>query len=565
MHSLRSDEDSQVRYYPEATNTLSFFKDLTAPRTSHNNAFVESTVFLEFVGGPSELRIGAIHTFHHGFSRIFSHMTSDSQVDYQELLHRTIAKLRQAAEIEQHFMCMYLYGASSIQKRYVNNQRLSLSPPQLEITRRWANVLYGVARQEMEHLALVNNLLRSLGGAPYFGCPHVSTKPLASFHLGAHPVRRDTSVEVSPPNANAKAKKFCDSLTPIAYDFDLTMFDLDAARRWTCMESPNCHELSTYDDGAHFAEWCFTKKEAIGRASDTDEIGPGTIEDLYSDIEKLVKQLPSCAFVTDANAQVAIQQQYAIYVFPVTDQTSALQAIRLVTEQGEGITGFSTYPSHYRMFYDIVREWEKNGPMTAAWSLAKNPDGCQIQIEYTKRLFDLFNEAYETLLIMLTGLYATTKQNPTGYPYYAPALGSQAFAPYMTLVIRSLSEVLVQLKANEDGKSMPERVGPGFMISDTLNAQLREPYVDGHNGIAGSTLKPMFADIDEITRRVEVFCQKLRNLIDSEVTPPVVQPELSPWAQERLEYIHTNSQRIAANLRRIYQQNIFPILRTSGY
>jgi hypothetical protein len=492
-------------------------------------------------------------------------MTGTSQVDYQKILHLTIAKLRQAAEIEQHFMCMYLYGAASIQKRYVNNQQLSLSLPQLEITRRWANVLYGVARQEMEHLALVNNLLRSLGGAPYFACSHVTTKPLKAFHLGAHPVRKDAKIGVSSPNDTTKAKSFCDSLRPIAYDFELTIFDLDAARRWTCMESPNCHELSTYDQGDHFAEWCFTNKVTKDRTLDTDEIEPGTIEELYSDIEQLVKQLPSGAFVNDANTQVAIQQQYAIYVLPVTDQTSALQAIRLITEQGEGIKGFSTYPSHYRKFYDIVREWEKSGPITAAWSLARNPDGRQIQIEYTKRLFDLFNEAYETLLIMLTGLYATTKQSPTGYPYYAPALGSQAFAPYMTLVIRSLSEVLVQLKANKDGESMPERVGPGFMISDTLNAQLREPYVDSQDGIAGSTLKPMFADIDEITRRVEVFCQKLRDLIDSEVAPPVVHPELRQWAQERLKYIHENSVRIAENLRRIYQQNIFSMLRTVGY
>ena len=75
----------------------------------------------------------------------------------------------------------------------------------------------------------------------------------------------------------------------------------------------------------------------------------------------------------------------------------------------------------------------------------------------------------------------------------------------------------------------------------------------------------MFADIDEITRRVESFSLKLRELIDSKNTPPVVEPELSEWAQDRLEYIQTNSERIAANLRRIYQQNVFSMLQTKGY
>jgi hypothetical protein len=103
------------------------------------------------------------------------------------------------------------------------------------------------------------------------------------------------------------------------------------------------------------------------------------------------------------------------------------------------------------------------------------------------------------------------------------------------------------------------------MISDNINAELRNPYLDSHNGLAGSILKPMFADIDEITRRVETFSLKLRELIDSENTPPVVDAELSEWAQDRLKYIQTNSERIAVNLRRIYQQNVFSMLQTKGY
>ncbi|HEX3148918.1 MAG TPA: hypothetical protein VHR66_12625 [Gemmataceae bacterium] len=226
-----------------------------------------------------------------------------------------------------------------------------------------------------------------------------------------------------------------------------------------------------------------------------------------------------------------------------------------------------TYPSHYSRFFDIVREWEvpENNSLVAAWDLMPNPQRDQIEVEYTRRVFDLFNEAYETLLIMLTGLYAAPNQNPTGYPYLAPALGMEAFAPYMTMVVRSLAEVLVQLRATDGQHGKATRAGPGFEIGPQLNADLRQPYSDGQHGLAGKNLKPIFADIDEITRRVETFSANLLSLIESPEKAPVVEPELADWVYERLRFIQTNSGRIAVNLRRIYQQNVFSALRTVGY
>jgi hypothetical protein len=180
-------------------------------------------------------------------------------------------------------------------------------------------------------------------------------------------------------------------------------------------------------------------------------------------------------------------------------------------------------------------------------------------------VFDLFDEAYETLLIMLTGLYATQNQNPTSYPYLGPALGMEAFAPFMTMVIRSLAEVLVQLRATGGQHGKPMRVGPGFEISPQLNADLRHPYTDGHHGLAGQHLKPIFANIDEITQRVEKFSEKLLKLIESPEKIPVVEPELTAWVHQRMQFIQANSERIGINLRRIYQQNVFSMLQTVGY
>lgn len=492
-------------------------------------------------------------------------MASTSDHGSHGLLRQVISKLRQAAEIEQQFMCMYLYGAFSIQKRYTNHQQVELSPGQLEITRRWASIIYAVARQEMEHLAIVNNLLRSIGAAPYFARMNLSENPLATFHLGAEPSRGGTCATNAATSPNGGID--CSQLLPIPHDFAFARFDLDAARRWTCMEAANCETLIE-NDSDHFAEWCFRRKDAqLAAPQQPEPVEPGTIQDLYHELEVLFAQLPTTAFVNGAGAQVTIEQQYDIYVFPVTDHATAQQAMRLITEQGEGTDAPPTYPSHYLRFYDIVREWEQpeNHSLSAAWELLTNPHRDQIEIEYTRRLFDLFNEAYETLLIMLTSLYATTNQNPTSYPYLGPAIGMEAFAPFMTMVIRSLAEVLVQLRATDGQNGKAMRVGPGFQISDHLNAELRQPYSDGLHGLEGQQLKPLFANIDEITSRVEQFSQQLQLLIESTPTPPVIDPGLTEWAQQRLQYIQTNSHRIAINLRRIYQQNVYSMLQTVGY
>ncbi|HEY1187873.1 MAG TPA: ferritin-like domain-containing protein [Gemmata sp.] len=489
-------------------------------------------------------------------------MTTDA--GHEDLLLKVVSKLRQAAEIEQQFMCMYLYGAFSIQKRFANHQRLPLSPAQLELTRRWASIVYSVARQEMEHLAIVNNLLRSIGAAPYFARVNLSEKPLAGFHLGAEPLPGEARATRAAEGAVGGTD--CTQLLPVPHDFRFDRFDFEAARRWTCMEAANCETLLA-GGGDHFADWCFARKSAQPAAAPPGSVEPGTIQDLYHELEELVAQLPDTAFVNGAGAQVTIEQQYDIYVFPVTDHASARQAMRLITEQGEGTDAPPTYPSHYYRFYDIVREWERpeNRPLLASWDVLPNPHRDQIQIPYTKRVYELFNDAYETLLIMLTGLYATQNQNPAGYPYFGPALGMEAFAPFMTMVIRSLAEVLVQLRATDGQNGKAVRVGPGFEISPQLGADLRQPYSDGPHGLAGRNLKPQFANIDEITRRVEALSENLRALIESHEKAPVVEPELADWVQQRMQYIQANAQRIAINLRRIYQQNVFSGFQTVGY
>jgi len=71
--------------------------------------------------------------------------------------------LARAAELEHAAMCMYLF-ASSTMKSTVAEGGVTLV--QLETMRQWRAHMMVVAREEMEHLGIVLNLLSAIGEAP---------------------------------------------------------------------------------------------------------------------------------------------------------------------------------------------------------------------------------------------------------------------------------------------------------------------------------------------------------------------------------------------------------------
>ena len=85
--------------------------------------------------------------------------------------------LTEAAEIEHNLLCSYLYAAFSL-KRGPGDR---LADKEAAAVRRWRKTVLGVAIEEMSHLALVNNLLVALGGAPHFDRPNLPVPP------GYHP------------------------------------------------------------------------------------------------------------------------------------------------------------------------------------------------------------------------------------------------------------------------------------------------------------------------------------------------------------------------------------------
>jgi Ferritin-like len=81
--------------------------------------------------------------------------------------------LGEAAELEHSVCCSYLYAAFTLQADLGEG----LTAAQLPVVAGWKRTINEIALQEMIHLALVNNLLAALGGAPRLGRHNLPSAP----------------------------------------------------------------------------------------------------------------------------------------------------------------------------------------------------------------------------------------------------------------------------------------------------------------------------------------------------------------------------------------------------
>jgi len=97
----------------------------------------------------------------------------------------------EAAEFEHGVMCCYLYAAFSLKTEASEG----LTPDQLQAVRDCKSGLIALAIPEMGHLALISNLLVSLGGSPNFGPQNFPVPPgyhPADIRIGLTPFHLDT-------------------------------------------------------------------------------------------------------------------------------------------------------------------------------------------------------------------------------------------------------------------------------------------------------------------------------------------------------------------------------------
>jgi len=469
----------------------------------------------------------------------------------KEISARTelINALRLASELEHGLMVQYLFAAYSL-KRY---EYEGLRPEQLEQVRRWTSLITLVARQEMEHLGLVLNMLSAIGGTPSFSRPNM---PQRADYYGAVGIR-----------------------------LTLTACDLETIKRFQRFEAPE-HLLDPGTepiDQQRALEWCAgvgtgdgtndrgdvaaallggeerSPKAALTGAPHVDQHGIpyGSIQELYQKIAHGFTTLSDALgerglFVGRAQSQVFggpgspqsgqmdDLNQYGVDMLAVSGLASAHEAVRLIVEQGEGVRVPPSYlpHTHFCIFTRIRQEMQDTQlGETAARPVVRNPmtvlqpdvaakdEVTLIRNVSTLAVAELFNECYEVMLLMLLYLYSDNVKTVDE----ANAVMHGAFFPFMTVFVRPLAEILTELPAFDDPGG--GNAGPGFELSGDV---LLFPTLDATRTLFQERLDALVAGFDRVVKA------------DPWIGLPGQRTGDEPHSQiwRRLQYLRQNMQRL---------------------
>jgi len=296
--------------------------------------------------------------------------------------------LCQGAELEHGLMCEYLYAAFSLK----GTPGPGLSGDQLEAVERWREVVFAIAREEMLHWAVVQNLLTAVGSAPYVSRPHMPHQ----------------------------AKGY-----PSGVQLRLLPFGEAALQHFVYLERPEGVERA---DAEGFEPGGpplppMSPEEVVPRGQDWATQGH-----LYRAVER------GLAFLADRLGEERLfigpafdQADEATFGWPdlrpITDLEGANRALERIVEQGEGATG-NWATAHYGRFLGVLDEYqamrkadpgfEPAYPVVAAGMRAVEgiePD-VYITDPVTGGCSDLFNAVYELVLQMIARYFAFGHETP---------------------------------------------------------------------------------------------------------------------------------------------------------
>jgi hypothetical protein len=342
-----------------------------------------------------------------------------------------IYMLSEAAALEHMIMCGYLFTSFTLKDR----DDEGLSPAQSEAVKRWDSAISGVAIQEMLHLALVNNLLTSIGAAPYFARPNFP-----------HPGRY---------------------FAP-GVQLALLPFGERALRHFLYLERP---ESADVQDAPGFDLLSAAVPNTVG-----DEIVPeaqsfSTVGDLYRGIENgfvhMTRKLGERRlFVGSARTQAT--QKYFGWpeLVTITDLASSKRAIETIITEGEGARGHWEN-AHFGKFYRVLNEYlefkradPSFEPARPAIPACVRPSFdmrkmAKITDPFTAGVSNLFNANYELALQLLCRFFMHTETTGTELQTLSgSAVGT------MLQVLRPLGKLLTRLPVGEHHHG--QTAGPSF-------------------------------------------------------------------------------------------------------
>ncbi|HYD95217.1 MAG TPA: ferritin-like protein [Noviherbaspirillum sp.] len=415
--------------------------------------------------------------------------TSATKVDRGQVLvndrEQLIYLLTEAAEIEHGLMCSYLYAAWSLKQ----GREEGLTDAQRAAVDGWRTSIQSVAMEEMLHLALVNNLLISLGSPPHFSRPNFPVAP------GYHP------------------SSIIARLTP---------FDRDTADHFVYLERPEGVDLPRargFEGGAEYRRYTGPPR-LTPTAEEYDTVGH-----LYRGVEDGLRALARSLgernlFLGDPRAQLDKDVLPLDGIIAVTGLDSALAAVSTIIEQGEGGRR-DAEKSHYLRFRTIRDEYDRllaQDPQFQPYRPAMSDplmfrplpgrEGVQVTARTAAMVLDLANAAYGLMLRLLAsgfGMYAGSRADRKTAIESAIGLMS---------ILKSLGILLTTLPAGEGDT----RAGMNFHLP---RSTLALPQPHAARAVlaerAGEIAKALAAlgeeaggGVEELARRLLRIAQDLR-------------------------------------------------------
>jgi hypothetical protein len=348
--------------------------------------------------------------------------------------------LHVGAEVEHSLMAQYLYAGYSL------NPALATTSAQQKVIE-WRNTILEIAREEMGHLALVENVITLIGG------------PL-SFR------RQDFPGD--------------DDLYP--FQFELEPLSKRSLAKYVLAECPNDAALA-----------------AMGKKPQIDEIreylGTNKVNRVGLIYERVLKLFtpptdgtmvkPGIGFIQTSEIQAdSVQFQVdpgewrmgykELLIATAGDRNGAIDAIKKVAEQGEGSTLKDLPHSHFGKFLKIYEDFPVD--WTPTLDIAKNPTtdphapiDNRIVKELTALWAGLFNLRYRMLLGFLAHSFRVEAPLKASARSPRGLLVSWAFGEMYN--VRSIAEILMRLPmGGENGKC----AGPPFELPYTLDLAPRD-------------------------------------------------------------------------------------------
>jgi CDGSH-type Zn-finger protein/truncated hemoglobin YjbI len=346
----------------------------------------------------------------------------DRTIDYSHIepvatREELISLLVCASELEHGLACTYLFAAYSLKN---DASEGGLTEAQAGVVRNWRQRIAAAAVDKMLHLAQIANLLNAIGGTLHLTSP--------SFSASADAAMINFTLE---PFAPASIERF-----------------LADERLETVILVPHQQQSQT------------------------------TIGGLYSQITKSFGSIPAEELFI---GQPEVQAKPGFLnldkrLVAVTDQASAVAAITLLVGADEGVTSaktgvWDTLRTEYEKAMAEARQEEQ--PFEPTRAVGKNPrahlqdessENTSITDPLTVAAADLFNSAYDMLLLMLTRLFTATEKTDSDNEHLA-----QITLQFMTTVIRPLGEALTRMPA-DSSLDPGRRAGPPFGAGGSASA-----------------------------------------------------------------------------------------------